>query len=499
MTFPVGASSLSQSLALSEATVSGKLRRMAVCSYVALLASRPAPALQERPPVAASAKSELEWQAHWFAGDFGREFTSESGERVELVQFGVWNHEGGPDFREAAVRFPDRPGAPTVRGAVELDLAAEDWERHGHAGNPAFAGVVLHLFFEGPVAGREFWTRTVDHRNVPQVRLDPRRLEDRPAPVALPAAKTGRCSAPLRELSAAQLGELLAGAARHRLEAKRARFERLAAVRGGDEALFQALAAALGYKENTLPFTLLAQRLPLESLRAEPPETATALLFGLSGFLQHGPPPEFADTEDARETRAYLRGLWERWWTRRDALTRLVLPADAWTLGGQRPANHPQRRVAALGAIVRNWPKVRALAECADPARETPRVLGELSDPFWEYRYTLTSARSPKPLALVGETRAVEILANVVFPLAVTARPALWTAYEKLTAKLTNRRVETAAARLFGEDEAARHTWTRTVVHQQGLLQVYEDFCLRDASDCARCPLPERLRAGGPV
>jgi hypothetical protein len=28
---------------------------------------------------------------------------------------------------------------------------------------------------------------------------------------------------------------------------------------------------------------------------------------------------------------------------------------------------------------------------------------------------------------------------------------------------------------------------------QQGLLQVYEDFCLRDASDCARCRFPEQL------
>ena len=468
--------------------------------YPTLLAGRPARAAEEEPPspaVASGGKSELEWQAHWFAGDFGSHFTTTAGERVEIVQPGVWNHAPGPDFHEAAVAFPGRSGAPVLRGAIELDFAAEDWEQHGHAGNPAFDAVVLHLFFDRREPGREFWTRTSAHGNVAQIRLDPRALADRPTPGPLLPARPGRCSAPLRELSGERVGELLAAAARHRLERKAARFERLAAARGEDETLWTLLAAALGYRENQLPFTLLAQRLPLRLLRAEGPAAAAALLFGLSGFLTCPAPPEFAEGDDAREARLHLRDLWESWWTRRDAFVRLALPPGAWTLAGQRPANHPQRRVAALAALARNWPRVRPLVASPDPARDVPRVLGELSDPFWDHRYTLRSARSPRPLALIGGTRATEMLANVFFPRALSARPALWESYARLPAKLTNRRVETAAVRLFGTDETRRQAFTRTVVHQQGLLQVYEDFCLRDASDCARCSLPERLRTEG--
>ena len=102
---------------------------------------------------------ELELQAHWFAGDFGREFKTTSGATVRIVQFGVWNREAGPDFAEAAVAIGS--GEP-VRGCIELDPDARDWERHGHAENPSYDGVVLHVFTERGAA--EFFTRTSRHR-----------------------------------------------------------------------------------------------------------------------------------------------------------------------------------------------------------------------------------------------------------------------------------------------------------------------------------------------
>ncbi len=309
-----------------------------------------------------------------------------AGERVEIVQFGVWNHESGPDFRAAAVRFPDRPGAPTRPGAIELDLEPEDWERHGHATNPAFDEVVLHLFFHptgearATGAGPAFFTRNSRHENIPQIALDPARLEAAaPAASPLPAARPGRCLGPLRELPAERAADLLAAAARHRLERKAARWRRHVAARGFDEALFTALAGALGYKENQLPFTLLAQRLTLERLRAEEartPGAALSLLLGLAGFLDAPEPPGSADPAGVRETRAYLRARWEHWWTHRDALVRLILPRTAWKLSGLRPDNQPPRRLAALAAVACAWPAVRALAESADLARDVPRVLG---------------------------------------------------------------------------------------------------------------------------
>ena len=123
-----------------------------------------------------------------------------------------------------------------------------------------------------------------------------------------------------------------------------------------------------------------------------------------------------------------------------------------------------------------------------------------LEHPFWNFHYTLTSKASPKEMALIGESRAADILANVLFPLwaahelKTPASPStqLWTEYAKLPAQLSNRRLETAATRLFGNDPR-RKEFLRTVAHQQGLLQIYEDFCMQDNSDCAQCPFPEQM------
>ena len=39
-----------------------------------------------------------------------------------------------------------------------------------------------------------------------------------------------------------------------------------------------------------------------------------------------------------------------------------------------------------------------------------------------------------------------------------------------------------------------RRQFTRTIAHQQALLQIYEDFCLQDNSDCEHCPFPEQMK-----
>ena len=438
--------------------------------------------------------SELELQARWFAGDFGKQFLTTNGDKIDIVQFGIWNREAGPDFSDAAIRLN---GSEPIRGNIEFDLSDRNWEAHGHATNPVFENTVLHVFVHA--SDRTFFARTRSNREVPQVRVDPNALPETFS-ANLPLARPGRCQAPLKDLPEERVRSVLDAAAQFRLQRKAAQIRNKINNHGRDEALFQQLAAALGYKENKLPFTLLAQRLPLKLLRRQSTD-CEALLFGIAGFLQASDLDVYE-----RSTRKYVRQLWDNWWPHRDELQRLILPGKVWRLSGTRPLNHPQRRVAALAALARNWPAFQRSSGKGNSAAISEFLQG-LDHPFWNFHFTLTADASPKEMALIGESRIAEILANVLFPfwlaedadsstplpLRRAGRTSLWPQYAKLPARLSNRRLETAATRLFGSDPR-RLLFTKTVAHQQGLLQIYEDFCMQDNSDCAHCPFPEQMR-----
>ncbi len=411
---------------------------------------------------------ELAWQARWFSGACGREFTTTDGESVQISNFGEWNREAGPDFVGCTVR---REGIEN-HGAIEVDLDASGWEQHRHATNPAYENVVLHVIVRRP--SKRHFSRTIGHRNVPQVCLAEHQPVEPEWESSAPA-RPGQCSGPLHELPQDKLLELLSVAAHRRIERKAAELAAMMQTRGTDAALYEAVAMTLGYKGNQLPFRLLAQRVPLAT--AAKPQ-GEALLFGLAGFLERPePPPGPARTKAA--------ALWASWWKQRGMCTTTILPRTAWKLSGVRPANHPLRRLGALAVIARRWRRVRAALESGD-AEILQKVLGGLEHPFWSFHATWQSPRRAAPLALLGTDRIREVHANVVLPLAC-ARGTLQP-WQDLAAGSPNAVLRVVSARLFGGPLPARLP-RRLFVHQ-GLLQIHADFCQSCRGDCARCRFP---------
>jgi hypothetical protein len=74
----------------------------------------------------------------------------------------------------------------------------------------------------------------------------------------------------------------------------------------------------------------------------------------------------------------------------------------------------------------------------------------------------------------------------------VATNQADWDAYKGIRSELSNRRLSIVCQRLFGETERAREH-IRFLYQQQGLLQIFEDFCLADATNCANCRFPEMI------
>ncbi|MFR4224373.1 MAG: DUF2851 family protein [Akkermansia sp.] len=67
-----------------------------------------------------------------------------------------------------------------------------------------------------------------------------------------------------------------------------------------------------------------------------------------------------------------------------------------WTYSGNRPANHPQRRVGALAVIAADFDAFKRLC-LAGHTEELTKYLSSLTHPYWSTHVTLPSPPSPSP------------------------------------------------------------------------------------------------------
>jgi hypothetical protein len=251
-------------------------------------------------------------------------------------------------------------------------------------------------------------------------------------------------------------------AASFRLRRKCEIFQRAARLRGREEALFEAVAAAMGFKNNKIPFLLVAQRASLARAKSEIGE---ALLFGLSGFLSAG---NFDQGDN--DTRVYLKRLWEQWWTVRDRERRLILPESAWSYSAVRPANHPHRRMGALATVARCFAPIRRAVDKGTGV-DFAAAFAALEHSFWQKHCSLVGDVLPKTTALVGDDRVVDLSINVFLP----AQPfeTAWLQLCSTPGPTPGGRILRTLEWLVGE---ARPAHFRSAMCQQGLLQLAEDF-----------------------
>jgi len=256
---------------------------------------------------------------------------------------------------------------------------------------------------------------------------------------------------------------------------------------GHKQALFEALAEALGFHANQIPLRLVAQRLPWKRLRGLAPEERLAHLFGLAGFL-----PGESTARLAAEPRAWLRKLWEIWWKARAPLDYALLPRSQWKLAGQRPLNRPERRLAALAHLV---PQMRGLlgALQARDADGFAHLLAALRDPFWEAHATLTGEPLAAPCRLIGEERVHDILINVFWPMVSLEEPEAAARGLRAVKAAPNGKARIASQRLLVSGLAPEYA--RESLVQQGLLQIFRDYCATDCSQCRDCQCPELVKA----
>src|SRR5579885_2132941 len=101
----------------------------------------------------------------WASGELiGLPLHTTSGERLTVLYPGRPGGGAGPDFRDAVIRLGD---VRTLYGDVELHLRGGDWRAHGHASDPRYLHVILHVVYTNDLQP----TRLLDGEVVPVLAL----------------------------------------------------------------------------------------------------------------------------------------------------------------------------------------------------------------------------------------------------------------------------------------------------------------------------------------
>ncbi|MBI4828078.1 MAG: DUF2851 family protein [Nitrospinae bacterium] len=443
--------------------------------------------------------------------------------RPLTISFPGWLSGGpGPDFKGARFSYD---GGPAQTGDVEAHVRASDWTRHGHHLDPAYDNTRLHVTLYCDASHAPFTTS----KGAPLIELELgvalaaqvhrlRGADPLPPPLtALKDRRQGRCGAAAGAIGLERaLGILDAAAdARARLKAQR-RAEESQGVEPG-EAWYRAIAQSLGLVAFKNQFAALARAAPLSKLRAaallaDQPRRALfmeAALFGVAGLMPSTVPD--GGPEDEKHISALLQS-WER--VQGETGLAPAMGREDWRMAGTRPANFPMGRIAALAAFLARFADTDMailFTRLVDtfPARDDRRArsawldgVAAMFEPaaehYWARRYIFGGRRLARPRALAGPERAGLILVNAVIPLFLGEGQSQPEFEQKLRAlyHALPPRGPSGAEEFFSKNYFNNLKLPRTEVRaarQEGMIQIYNDFCLPRAAACAQCPFAAYL------
>ena len=102
-------------------------------------------------------------QSLWNYKIFSRfDFKNTAGDAVEILEFGKWNTDAGPDFLAGKIKI----NGVVFAGNIELHVRSSDWIFHNHAIDPNYHNIILHVAFQHDIEIPE-----LVEKNIPTLEL----------------------------------------------------------------------------------------------------------------------------------------------------------------------------------------------------------------------------------------------------------------------------------------------------------------------------------------
>lgn len=411
---------------------------------------------------------------------------------VRVVYPGRPSDEPGADFKDAVVDI----GGQLSRGDIEVHVRSSDWCMHRHHKNKTYNGIVLHVVMHHDTGEM---THLENGSRIPTVALENQII---PENDVSEIKSTKLCSAmKLRDTDSETVAGILDTAGEIRFCEKQSVFMHELTKTDAGQCLYSGIMSALGYSRNSVPFRILAQKLPLdflEEVSGDSPEEMIptrlqALFLGTAGFL----PQQTGDSYFITAKDAWTLNLEEEWY---GSGRRRELSPEDWHLFRVRPGNFPARRLVGMAYLLLRYRRQGLVAGLKQKIELTSQseiwhflenALVVTAEGYWAEHFG--PGRQCRKLGrfLIGPSRAAEILVNIVFPFyaayaACSSCPEigqktfeLYCSYPVIMDNTIGRHMCLQLGMKPSQVNSARR--------QQGLLHLYKRFCTQGR--CSECLL----------
>ncbi len=328
--------------------------------------------------------------------------TTTTGLAVEILDWGVHNHDSGPDFFNGKVKIGDTIWA----GNIEMHIFSSDWEKHSHDTDPAYDNVVLHVVYE---ADKDIFT-TLETK-IPCIELKERidsQIKEKYSQL-IHNNKSIPC-----EKMIANIDSLTINMWKDRLVAERLSTKAISIKTILDKyeydwesAMYITLARYMGSRVNTETFELLGHNLPLHIIRKNVDEITKieALLYGTAGMLGVSYKDEYFISLQREYT--FL--------AKKYSLTHI--PPVMWKFSKMRPANFPTVRIAQLAQILYSQPSLFSKILDTSDTVDLRELFEVTASPYWESHYRFDTVSKVCRQKTLTNAFIDLILINVVAPL----------------------------------------------------------------------------------
>ncbi len=306
---------------------------------------------------------------------------------IEVLDYGKYNTESGPDFFNAKVKIGDTLWV----GNVEMHILSSDWLRHQHQHDKAYDNVILHVVYEHDAS---ITLKNAIHP-LPVLELKgkiPKSFFDN-YQFLMASQDDIPCQSLIHTLDKDKINLWKYTLMVERLRHKSLTIEETFCKTNEDweETLYITLARYFGAKTNTQPFEQMASMTPLSLVHKNRDKTTSleALFYGQAGMLQ-------AQYDD--EYFQILKNEYE--FLQKKYNLQSVNPV-MWKFGRLRPINFPTVRIAQFVGLMQKVSFLFSTVQNISSNKDIQDIFQTEVNEYWvnHYRFGKTSPSLSKTLS----------------------------------------------------------------------------------------------------